>query len=58
MVTAKGRRLYELDLGPLALAFCAANDKETIVEIQKLEARYAEDWVTHYLAQKNLSLKD
>lgn len=58
MVTAKGRRLYELDLGPLALAFCASSDKETLVEIQQLEARYREDWVTHYLARKQLSLKD
>lgn len=57
-VSEAGRRLYELALGPLALAFVGATDLDSIAAIKNLEARYAEQWVHHWLASKNLNLNE
>lgn len=53
-----GRRLYELALGPLALAFVGATDKESIAQIKQLEAKHGGAWVHHWLASRNLNLND
>ena len=54
-VSEKGRRLYELSLGKLALAFVGASDKESVAVIRQLVARYGrEDWVNHWLAGRGL----
>jgi type IV secretion system protein VirB4 len=56
-VSDKGRRLYDLALGKLALAFVGASDKESIATIRHLIAKYGRtDWVTHWLASKHLTL--
>jgi len=54
----QGRRLYELALGPLALAFVAASDKDTIAHIQRLEEVHGADWVHVYLSERGLSLNN
>jgi type IV secretion system protein VirB4 len=51
-----GHRLYDLALGPLALAFVGASDKESIAEIRALEAKYGEAWIDEWLASRGLSL--
>lgn len=53
-VSEKGRRTFQLALGPLALAFVAVSDKEAIAEIRKLEAAHGEGWVNEWLRGKNL----
>jgi type IV secretion/conjugal transfer VirB4 family ATPase len=53
-----GRRLYELALGPLALAFVGATDKESIAQIKQLEAKHGGAWVHQWLASRNLNLND
>ncbi|MBE7156883.1 MAG: VirB4 family type IV secretion/conjugal transfer ATPase [Rhodospirillales bacterium] len=54
-VSEKGRRLYELSLGKLALAFVGASDKESVAVIRQLVARYGrEGWVNHWLAGRGL----
>ena len=53
-----GRRLYELALGPLALAFVGASDKESIAAIKILEARHGEAWVHEWLGERGLKLED
>jgi type IV secretion/conjugal transfer VirB4 family ATPase len=40
-VSENGRRLYDLALGPLALAFVGASDKESLATIQHLESKLA-----------------
>lgn len=55
-VSDKGRRLYDLALGPLALAFIGNTDKESIATIRALEARHGEEWVDEWLAARGLSL--
>ncbi len=53
-----GHRLYDLALGPLALAFVGASDKESIAEIRTLEAKYGEAWTDEWLASRGLTLRD
>lgn len=55
-VSESGRRLYDLALGPLALAFIGASDKESIAAIQKLESQYGHGWIDHWLAARGMSL--
>ncbi|GGE90433.1 VirB4 family type IV secretion/conjugal transfer ATPase [Massilia psychrophila] len=57
-VSEGGRRLYDLALGPLALAFAGSTDKESIAEIGRLEAKFGDAWVHQWLASKGLRLGD
>jgi type IV secretion/conjugal transfer VirB4 family ATPase len=57
-VSEKGCRLYNLALGPLALAFVGATDKESIAEIQKLEEFHGDAWAQEWLKTRGLNLKD
>jgi type IV secretion system protein VirB4 len=57
-VSELGRRLYELALGPLALAFLGSTDKESIAAIRLLEALHGEHWVREWLALRGLDLND
>ncbi|MFC5460734.1 VirB4 family type IV secretion/conjugal transfer ATPase [Massilia niabensis] len=57
-VTESGRRLYDTALGPLALAFVGATDKESIASIKRLEAKHGDDWVHAWLATRSLRLAD
>ena len=58
VTSEKGRRLFELALGPLALAFCGASDKDTIAKIQGLEKKFGPEWIYPYLASRGLRLAD
>jgi type IV secretion system protein VirB4 len=51
-----GARLYQLALGPLALAFVGATDKESLSIIQKLVTLHGKSWVEHWLRQRGLNL--
>ena len=51
-----GRRLYDLALGPLALAFVGASDKESVAAIKSLEVKHAHDWIGHWLDARGLDL--
>ncbi|MDF1486021.1 VirB4 family type IV secretion/conjugal transfer ATPase [Ramlibacter sp. H39-3-26] len=57
-VSENGRRLYDLALGPLALAFVGATDKESVATIKSLEAKYGHDWVHEWLADRGLNLNN
>jgi type IV secretion system protein VirB4 len=57
-VSENGRRLYDLALGPLALAFVGASDKESVAAIKSLEAKFGDDWVHEWLAGRGLNLND
>ncbi|MHB8286249.1 MAG: TraG/VirB4 family ATPase [Caulobacteraceae bacterium] len=54
-VSEGGRRLYELALGPLALSFVGATDKDSIAVIKVLQTRFGADWVDHWLRQRNVT---
>jgi len=57
-VSEAGRRLYDLALGPLALSFVGATDKDSITTIQRLEAKFGADWTHEWLASRGLKLND
>ena len=57
-VSASGRRLYELSLGPLALAFVGASDKESIATIKNLIAKFGNHWPHEWLSLKGLYIDD
>ncbi|MBM7127565.1 VirB4 family type IV secretion/conjugal transfer ATPase [Dyella flava] len=57
-VSDKGRRLYDLALGPLALAFVGNTDKESITTIKRLEAAHGERWVDEWLHTKGLRIAE
>ena len=56
LVSEKGRRLYSLALGPLALSFVGATSPEDIAIIKKLEQQHGEQWVHVWLRNRGLSL--
>jgi type IV secretion/conjugal transfer VirB4 family ATPase len=55
-VSDKGRRLYDLAIGPVGLSFVGASDKESIAAIKHLEAEHGDKWVNEWLASRGLSL--
>jgi type IV secretion/conjugal transfer VirB4 family ATPase len=57
-VSEHGRRLYDLALGPLALALVGASDKESVTTIKNLEAKFGNQWVHEWLAGRGLNLND
>jgi type IV secretion system protein VirB4 len=57
-VSENGRRLYDLALGPLALAFVGASDKESVATIKSLEVKFGDEWVDEWLAGRGLTLND
>ncbi|EOT5829009.1 VirB4 family type IV secretion/conjugal transfer ATPase [Escherichia coli] len=57
-VSENGRRLYDLALGPLALAFVGASDKESVAIIKNLEAKFGDQWVDEWLRGRGLALDE
>lgn len=57
-VSENGRRLYDLALGPLALAFVGSSDKESLAAIKKLESTHGNGWVNEWLARKGARIED
>lgn len=49
-----GRRLFELGLGPLALAFVAVSDKEDLAEVRTLMDEHGADWPLAWLNHKGV----
>lgn len=52
LVSEKGRRMYSLALGPLALAFVGAGSPKDIAEIKQLEATHGDEWVHVWLSKR------
>jgi type IV secretion system protein TrbE len=57
-VSENGRRLYDLALGPVALAFVGSTDKESIATIKNLTDKYGDKWVSEWLVIKGITLSD
>lgn len=56
-VSEQGRRLFDLALGPVALAFVAASDKESVAEIKDLESKLGGGWTKAWAQKKGISEK-
>jgi type IV secretion system protein VirB4 len=57
-VSEKGRRLFELALGPLALALLGRTDKDSVAAVQALEERHGDEWLNEWLRTRNVNLAD
>ena len=57
-VSEVGRRLFDLAIGPLTMAFVGVSDKDSLALIRQLESVYGNSWVREWLALKNLRLED
>ncbi|KXU36993.1 conjugal transfer protein TrbE [Ventosimonas gracilis] len=57
-LSENGRRLYDLALGDLALAFVGASDKDSVAAIKQLQKQWGHEWVEHWLSARGLSLDD
>lgn len=53
-VSSEGQRLFQLALGPLALAFVGSTDPDSLTVIQKLIRTQGSNWVNAWLEQKGL----
>ena len=53
-VSAKGQRLYQLALGPKALAFAGKTDLDSIHKMQLLEKQYGREWPNHWLKEQGI----
>ena len=53
MVSPAGRRLFQLGLGPVALAFVGASDKESIARIKSLKEIHGRDWPNVWLKERH-----
>ena len=56
-VSEKGQRLYQLALGPLALAFVGATDPDSIEHMKQLELKHGAQWVSYWLKEKGIDFK-
>jgi type IV secretory pathway VirB4 component len=57
-MSESGSRLYDLALGPLALSFVGASDKESVAAIQALENKHGSAWIDQWLASRGLHLNN
>jgi type IV secretion system protein TrbE len=55
-VSEKGRRMYQLALGPVAKAFVGATDKESIARIRSLEATHGSRWPKEWLKESGVNV--
>lgn len=53
--STEGRRLFDLNLGPVALAFVSASGREEIAEVRGLAERYGERWPYVWLQQRGVN---
>ncbi len=55
-VSEKGQRLYQLALGPYALAFVGATDPDSIARMKQLEFKHGDAWVFQWLSEKGIRM--
>lgn len=51
----EGRRIFNLQLGSLALALAGATGKEDLTMIRKLQKKHGRKWVIHWLNERSVS---
>ncbi|MBB3933744.1 type IV secretion system protein VirB4 [Kaistia hirudinis] len=50
-----GRRLFDMALGPVALAFAGASGKEDLKQIRTLHSEHGTDWPRYWLEQRGIA---
>lgn len=57
LMSERGSRSFSLALGPLARAFVAVSDKDTVAHIRQLET-HGDGWVDEWCAERGLDIND
>ena len=55
ILSPDGRRVFNLGLGPVALAFMGASSGNELAKIEELKARYGREWPVEWLKFRGLS---
>lgn len=50
-----GRRLFDMSLGPVALAFVGASGREDLKRVRALHSEIGADWPSHWLQQRGIA---
>lgn len=56
-VSPEGQRLFTLELGPVALSFVAASDKESLARIRALYAQHGRAWPMAWLRERGVNFQ-
>jgi type IV secretory pathway VirB4 component len=56
VISPEGRRLIDLGLGPIALAFAGVSSKEDVARIKALRDAEGDDWPSAWLQEKGIQL--
>lgn len=54
VISPEGRRLIDLGLGPIALAFAGVSSREDLAKVKALHASHGADWPLHWLQEKGV----
>ena len=54
-ISEYGRRLFDFAIGPLAMAFVGASDKDSLALIRKLESVHGNGWITEWLGPERVA---
>lgn len=54
IISPKGRRLFSLGLGPVALAFVGASGAEDLTRVRELKERYGREWPVQWLRERDV----
>jgi type IV secretion system protein VirB4 len=53
-----GHRLFDLGLGPIALAFVAVSDKESLRQVEELEQEFGPSWPFEWLRKRGVKYEE
>jgi type IV secretion/conjugal transfer VirB4 family ATPase len=54
--TDEHQRVFDLALGPLALAFVGVSDKESVAQVKRCQEEFGDGWIDEHLRRRGLSL--
>jgi type IV secretion/conjugal transfer VirB4 family ATPase len=56
--TDEHQRIFDLALGPLALAFVGISDKESVSQVKKCQQQFGDDWLDEWLSRRGLTISE
>lgn len=54
VMNGDGRRMFELGLGQVALAFVGVSGKDQMLHVRSMKNQYGPEWVYHYLQERGV----
>lgn len=57
-LSPQGCRLFELNLGPIALSFVGASDRETLTHLKKLESQHGDHWPYQWFQERGVDYEE